>query len=221
MLPYPDVVLAAGPMSYDLTVWYDPKLRRHGSAMSRLERVKPAGPRELARLRALIDALVSGPLGAGGLSIEPVLDTERATVGLCLTGAALDDGLEPLFALLRARGMACWDPQEAVVHYADGGDSRAEQAPDGVHEGVDICLAELRQSPPLPVSVQREAIEALMQFALADSPDPVAAVQRALPVLLDLENGPEGVLRQQAAIAAEDLCAELRARGLAPDLLRS
>lgn len=200
-------------MSYDLTAWHDPRLRNFDRAMARLERSAAARPRDLARLHAVVEALVTGPLGPGAWSVDPSVDVQRATLGLCLTASGMAHGLGPILVVLRAHGLACWDPQEAVVYYVNGRDSRAEKAPDGVHEGVPICLAELRQSPPLPVQEQLDALEALMQFALADSPDEPAAVRLALPVLLDLLDSPLEPVRQRAAITATDLCRELRDRG--------
>jgi len=200
-------------MSYDLTLWYAPRLRSFDAAMTRLERTTRQATRELQRLRALLDALRAGPLPAEALSVDPVLDERTATLGLGLTGSGWS--LESLLPVAREHGMACYDPQEAVVYYADGTSSREQKAPDGVHEGVPICLAELRQRPPLPASERLDALEALQQFALADSPDEAAAVSLALPALLDLLDDEEPRIRVAARNAAFDLCTELTARGRA------
>lgn len=209
-------------MSYDLTVWYAPRLRSFDAAMARLERNARPGPRDRARLSELVDALRAGPLTDEALSVDPVVDERSMTLGLCLTGAA--PSLEALLPTLRQRGMACYDPQEAVVHYADGTSSRDEKTTAGVHEGVPICLAELQQTPPLPESERLDAMDALLQFALADSPDEAAAVRMALPVLLDLFERGEARVSAAARSTAWELCQELARRGrviaLEPELVQ-
>lgn len=199
-------------MSSDYTLWHAPKLRSFGRAMARLDQQKPASFRDLLRLRALRAALLAGPLTPEALSVDPEIDEARGTLGLCLVGSRADAVLAAMLPLLRASGMAAYDPQEGVVYYADGTDSRWEKVATGVHEGVGICLAELQASPPLPLAVQHDALDALLQFVLADSPDEVAAVRLCFPVLLALVHARTPVA-MQAALVLEDLCRELCSRG--------
>jgi len=199
-------------MSYDLTIFYDPRLRSLDRGLRRLERRRPLKAQERRRLLALLDDLRAGPLRAGLLSVEPVLDEDRAALGLCLVGDATS-ALQDMLPMLQAAGMVLWDPQEGVLHYADGGCSRDEAVSDGVHEGVAICLRELQGDPPLPADEQRDALSALLQFALADSPDVLAAARLALPVLDRLGVDGEEPLRSGARNAAWDLREELKQRG--------
>lgn len=186
-------------MSYDLTLWYAPRLRSFDPAMARLERRQRPSPRELASLRGVLEALAS---------LDGALDEANGTVGLALSGSDVEE-FEAILQVIRRHGMACYDPQEAVVYYANGADSRAEKAPGGVHEGVGVCVAEL--GAPGELSVRLECVEALMQFTLADSPDESAAAALALPALLRLLEEPG--LRDAARNAAIDLCEVLRERG--------
>ena len=200
-------------MSVDLTIWHAPRLRSFDAAMARLARDAPLRPRARARLDALVTALRAGPLPDAALSIEPVIDERTGTLGLSLVGSVAAGSRDALLAVLRAHGMACYDPQDGVVIYADGRTSQEESCVAGVHEGVGICLAELRAQPPLPTAALRDSLDALLQFALADSPDPSAAAALAFPVLLDLvEGAADADSRVAARLAAVDLCGGLRDR---------
>ena len=200
-------------MSFDLTVFHAPRLRSADRGHARLAAQKALSAAERARLQALVDRILNVPLLSAALSVDPALDPDHATLGLAFWRAA--GVLEALLPLTRAAGFACYDPQEGAFYYADGTDSRAEKLSNGVHEGVGVCLRELVADPPLPVEVQRDALDALSQFALSDSTDAAAAVRIALPVLLGVtdQNG-EG-MRAKARAAAYGLCLELAERGAA------
>lgn len=200
-------------MSYDLTIFHDPRLRSFDRATRRLERRRPLKAPDRRRLLALVDDLRAGPLRAEGLSVDPVLDEDRGTLGLCLVGDATAT-LQAMLPMLQATGMVLWDPQEGVFHYANGGTSREEQAPDGVHEGVGICLRELQADPAPTGGELRDVLDALSQFALADSPDVAAAARLALPVLNRLGEEAEEPMRSGARNTAWDLREELKRRGL-------
>lgn len=195
-------------MSYDLTLFHAPRLASFDRAMARLEERRPPKARERKALLAAAEQL------AAELHLEAHLDEQTATLGLSLAGSQVEAALAALPALLTARGLVCYDPQEGVFTYANGRDSRLEKVTAGVHEGVGICLAELAASPALPVSEQRDAIEALLQFALADSPDPAAAARLALPALLALAARSEPAVADPARSAAYDLVVELGDREL-------
>jgi|GEM_PF-4939577 len=179
-------------MSYDLTVVFAPQLCDQQSGWLLLDRVATAAERH--QILALADLL------GRRLGVPPSIDRDRASIELNLSGSLVDGALEKLLPWAREAGCVVYDPQEGVFYYADGRDSRDEKAPGGVHEGVDICLREL-QSPDLPEREKRDALDALAQFVLADSPDVDAARARALPVLdaLGESDDPLAALYRQAA----------------------
>lgn len=201
-------------MSYDLTLWHDPKLRSFDRAMARLGRRKPASARERSRLVALRDALLAGPLARENLSVAPEIDEDTATIGLALTGDRIEAIVQAMAPVLRAHGAVMYDPQDGTVTYSDRSSSRDAQNSGGVHEGVPICLAELTQQPPLPVATQVDALDALEQFVLADSSDVVAAARLALPVVDALRSSPEERVRHKAHNVAFEIRDALQARGL-------
>ena len=183
-------------MSYDLTVFVAPAMRDHGAAWARLE--ARADGAAVAEIRRLADDL------GGRLGDWPTVDAERATFGLGLSGREVEGALARLRDWAGPRGCVVFDPQEAVFYYADGSSSREELAPDGIHEGVEICLAEL-QAGPAPGELA-DVLGALEQFVLADSPDWEAARERALGVLDRLGAGDDG-----RAVACRVTAATLRA----------
>lgn len=200
-------------MSYDLTLFHAPKLRSFDKGMARLDQCKRASRAEAARLQAVMDFVLGDGAARGSLSVDPALDAEAGTLGLALTGPRVSEVLEALLPVLRANGVVCYDPQEAVFYYANGSDSRLEKVSAGVHEGVGICLRDLRARPPLPAPERLDALDALSQFASADSPDPAAALRAALPVLMEVADDPDEAVRDKARSVIYDLCTGLSQEG--------
>lgn len=199
-------------MSYDLTLFHAPRLRAADRAHRRLAQEKAPSRAERERLQVLVDRVLNVPLLSAALSVDPALDEAHGTLGLAFWRA--DGVLDALLPIARAGGFVCYDPQDASFYYADGTSSREEAQQGGVHEGVGICLAELRAAPPLPLETQIDALDALASFALGDSQDPAAAVRLALPALLGVTDGQGVGMRGRARAAAYGLCLELADRGL-------
>ena len=166
-------------MSQDFRLWHAPKLSRRRPAQARLEQRAPKPTRAATERIAAMQRELQATFGISG-----TLDDATGLLDISLPiGDA--DPLPGLLLLTRSAGFVVYDPQTDLFHYPSGGNSLAEVAPDGVHEGVLICIREF-QGPLGSEAEQRGRLDALDQFIHADSPDLAAAIRLALPFLDEL-----------------------------------